>query len=87
MEDFRPTFLWDSSGTIVCSFFKITSVETRGQEKKTHTHTDHMRSYLHPHQNNVPNALIEKDISETSICYLKEVRGQRNTSKISLAKG
>lgn len=81
MEDFRSTFLWDCPGTIVWSFFKITSGETLGQKKNT------QKPYLHFHQNNVPNALIEKDISETSICYLKEVRGQRNTSKISLAKG
>lgn len=83
MDDFRCVFLWDSSGTIVCPFFNIQ--RDMGPEKKKITH--HMKPYLHPHQNNVSNALIEKDISETSICYLKEIRRQRNTSKISPAKG
>lgn len=44
-----------------------------------------MKPYLPPNQNTVPSAWIEKDISETSICYLKEVGGRSNTSKISPA--
>lgn len=44
------------------------------------------RRPISPHnQNNVPSAWIERDISETSICYLKEEGGRSNTSKISPA--
>lgn len=73
MKDFRPVFLWEYSGKFVFSFFKIASRETQGpvKEKKKKRKKHHSKPYLHPHQNTVPNALIEKDIFETSICYLK----------------
>lgn len=90
LQDFRSVFVllgftvnylqWRA---IVCSLFKtlFTSRETRGQKEK---HT--AQSPISPHnQNNVPSAWIEKDISETSFCYLKEVGRRSNTSKISPA--
>lgn len=89
-QDFRSVFVlfgfavnylqWRA---IVCSPFKtfFTSRETQGQKEK---HT--ARSPISSHnQNNVPSAWIEKDISETSFCYLKEVGRRSNTSEISPA--
>lgn len=59
--------------------------ETQEQKKKERKKKTAQSTISPRNHNTVPSAWIEKDISETSTCYLKEVGGRSNTSKISPA--